>query len=316
MKRMADVRIVILNYNGCDLLRECLPSICEAAAKSKNHCRVTVLDNQSSDGSEMFIRQNFPKVAFVKSVANRVFCSYNPLVQAVSDEYIILLNNDIRVDEDFVDPLISALESHADAFFASPKALNYATREYEGGLAKLELRWGLLWGSSKFKDHEKKIETSGLTMQCGFGAFRRDIFLKLGGYDDLYLPGTVEDADLCFRAYRQGMKGYYCPKSVVYHMGQVSFKRAFGASGIRRLNRRNLYLFVWKNIRDSRLLACHLLMLPLQLLKYAFFGQIDFLLGFKDALRLLQTALKKRRDAAKEPSVLSDRAIFSMSRTI
>jgi len=313
---MADCRIVLLNYNGRDLLKECLPSILEAKARSRNRCLVTVLDNQSVDESEEVVRKDFPDVEFVKSGANRVFCSYNPLIEASAEPFVILLNNDIRVDKGFVDPLLSALKADPRAFFASPKTLNYQSGEYEGGLAKLEMRWGLLWGSSKFKGFEKKIAQPGLTMQCGFGAFRRDLFVQLKGYDDLYLPGTVEDADLCFRAYRQGLKGHYCPDSIVYHMGQVSFKRAFGISGIRRLNRRNLYLFIWKNVRSPYVLLQHFLMLPFQLLKYICFGQVDFILGFKDALALWPKAAARRKQALDEPSLVSDASIFKLSKAL
>lgn len=153
-------------------------------------------------------------------------------------------------------------------------------------------------------------------MQCGFGAFRRSYFLELGGFDDLYLPGTVEDADLCFRAWRRGYVGYYCPESVVHHIGQASFKRAFGASGIRRMNRRNLYLFVWKNIRDPLLLAEHALCLGPRLVKDAVTGRSEFLGGFADAVRLLPLALGRRRASRAEPSVVPDRRIFERSKEI
>jgi len=187
---------------------------------------------------------------------------------------------------------------------------------YEGCRSKLHMRYGLLWGTAIFKGFEKKIDVSGLTMQTGFGAFQRERFLELGGYDDLYLPGTVEDADLCFRAYRRGWKGYYCPNSVVQHLGQASFKKAFGTFGIRRLNRRNLYLFTWKNVRNPFILIKHLMMIPLHLLKYLLLGQWDLLLGFKDALGRLPEALKRRRMTREEKSNVSDRKIFQMSESI
>ena len=151
-------------------------------------------------------------------------------------------------------------------------------------------------------------------MQCGFGAFRRKFLVELGGFDDLYLPGTVEDSDICFRAWRRGWKGYYCPESVVHHIGQASFKKAFGESGIRRMNRRNLYLFVWKNIRDPFLMLQHLALIPVQLVKYAVKGERDFLLGFGDAARLLPRALEKRRSAKAERSLVPDRRIFAVSK--
>ncbi len=309
-------RVVVLNYNGKQLLEECLPSVAEAARKSARPCAVTVLDNQSADDSEAYVRGAFPGVEFVKASSNRVFCSYNEYVAGLKEEWVVLLNNDMKVDENFLNPLLSAFDSRKDVFFSAPRTLNFRSAEYEGCLSKLHMRFGLPWGSSRFAGYERKIDRAGITMQCGFGAFRRSLFLELGGFDDLYLPGTVEDSDLCFRAYRRGWRGYYCPESVVYHMGQASFKKAFGDSGLRRLNRRNLYLFVWKNIRDPLLLAEHVFFMPFWALKYFLWGQWDFLKGFGDALKLLPRALAKRRQARAEPSRLPDRAIFAYSRGI
>lgn len=310
-----DCRIIILNFNGRDLLAKCLPSIVDAAAKSPYPCAVTVLDNCSVDDSAAWVKTNFPTVEFVVTPANRILFSYNAYVESVSEEFVILLNNDIRVTEGFVAPLIEALIDHPDALFAASKSLDF-DGHYEGSLSKMEMRRGLLWGATRFEGHEIKIDKPGITMQCGFGAFRRRFFMELKGYDDLYFPGTVEDSDICFRGWRRGWKGRYCPDSVVYHMGQASFKKAFGNSGLRRINRRNLYLFVWKNIRDSRMLAFHCLMLPLEIVKYALFGQIDFLLGFFDAAAKLPEALKRRRAGKNETVVVPDRRIFEISSSI
>ncbi|HTL70357.1 MAG TPA: glycosyltransferase [Candidatus Eisenbacteria bacterium] len=307
-------RVIVLNYNGRDLLAECLPSIVEAAKAAKHPTGVTVLDNRSKDDSETLVREKFPTVAWVESPANRVYFSFNACVAALEEEFVILLNNDIRVEPGFVDPLLEALERHEDAFFAAPRSLDW-NGAYEGSLSKMEFRRGLLWGSSRFPGHESKIRREGITMQCGFGAFRRERFTELGGYDDLYFPGTMEDSDLCFRGWRRGWKGYYCPESVVHHIGQATFKKAFGASGIRRMNRRNLYLFVWKNIRDPLCLAAHALWIPVHLVKYAVKGETDFLGGFFDACGLFGRAMDRRR-ATRGPRVLTDRRIFETSRSI
>lgn len=309
-------RIVILNYNGSQLLRQCLPSICEAVKAGRFPGSVTVLDNQSCDESEDYVRSSFSEVEFVKSPTNRVFCSYNQYVKSVSEECVILLNNDIRVEPDFADRLVEVLQSDPDALFVAPQSRTFDGGEYEGSLSKMEFRWGLLWGSGRFENYRAFIDQAGLSMQCGFGAFRRSFFTELEGFDDLYLPGTVEDADLCFRGYRRGWKGYYCPASVVYHIGQASFKKAYGANGLKRINRRNLYLFTWKNIRDRRLLLQHLCLVPFHVIKYLLSGEFYFLLGFWDALSRLPYALERRRKAAQEASIRRDGAIFELSRQI
>ncbi len=309
-------RIIVLNYNGRTILEQCLPSIVEAVRRSSRAVRLTVLDNCSRDASREYVREHVPSAEWIDAPSNRIFCSYNALVEATPEEAVILLNNDIRVEPDFIDPLLRALEEDADVFFAAPKTMKYDGTAYEGGRAKWEFRSGFLWGAAVFPGHEKQINTPGPTMQTGFGAFRRSMFLELGGFDDLYLPGTVEDADLCFRAYRRGWKGMYRPDSVVYHMGQTSFKREFGLNGILRMNRRNLHLFIWKNIRSPRLWAQYLLLLPFRLVWDLARGRWGLALGLWDAFGRLGRALDRRRATAAERSVRNDEAIFAVSRTV
>ena len=313
---MSSVRIVILNYDGEEILKRCLPSVVEAAKKSKRQVIVSILDNQSRDQGLAWVRKNWPQVEVTSALQNLVYCSYNDYFKKVTEPYVIILNNDIKVDESFIDPLIDILDQDPASFLASSQCKNVETGSYEGSLSKLELKYGLIWGSSIFPGVDEKSKHRHRTMQAGFGAFRREMILKLGGFDTLYLPGTVEDTDLCFRAYRQGWHAIYEPASIVYHYGQVSFKKTFGAKKLRRLNRRNMYLFMWKNIRDPKFIFIHVLSIPMHLLKYGIKGEFEFLLGFWDALKKIPLALKRRTATQNEKSVLSDQEIFHLSRTI
>ncbi|MBI3315835.1 MAG: glycosyltransferase [Candidatus Omnitrophica bacterium] len=313
---MNDCRVVVLNFNGESLLKECLPSVTDSARKSKYRCAVTVLDNGSVDRSREVVAKDFPEVCFVQSRENKVLCSYNDYLKTLEEEFVVLLNNDMIVDPGFIDPLLDCLIRDPQAFFSTSKALGADRKTYEGSLSKIGFGRGLVWATSFFKGYEPKIGSRHKTMLCGFGAFRKSFFEALGGYDELYLPGTVEDLDLCYRAYRRGWVGYYCPESVICHLGQVSFKKRFGPSGIRRINRRNLYLFVWKNIRSRRLLAQHFIFLPLQLLKYLCCWQWDFIAGFFQALSRLPAALRRRAEDRSEPWTLADEQIFEISASI
>lgn len=316
MSSAYDARVVVLNYNGREILEKCLPSVVHAARRGRRRLKVVVLDNRSRDDSETYVRTAFPEVEWVGAPANRVFCSYNDYVRSAGEPYVILLNNDIRVEEGFADELIDALEADPEAWFAAPRVLNYETGTYEGGLAKMQMRFGLLWGTALFAGYETRCAAPGWTMQTGFGAFKRERFVELGGYDDLYLPGTIEDADLSFRGWKRGWRGLYRPASVVHHMGQATFKREFGSAGIRRLNRRNIYLFIWKNISDPLILAGHLLCVPLHLLRDALTGRGEFVAAFFDALGCLSQALARRREVLAAPAVMTDRAVFAVSRAL
>ena len=162
---MFDCRIVILNYNGRTLLETCLPSIIDAAKASKYRCRVTILDNQSVDDSEAWVNKTYAEdVDYVKSPKNRVYCSYNDYLKVIREPYVILLNNDIRVDPRFIDPLLDALIEDERCFLVAPQSKNVREGFYEGNLSKMEMRYGLLWGSSYFSGYEKKINQKRWTM--------------------------------------------------------------------------------------------------------------------------------------------------------
>ncbi len=304
--------IFVLNYNGSDLLVECLPSLIQAARNSG--CLLTVIDNSSTDNSLEILNKQFPQARVVVS-PNRVLCSFNEAVKKSSADVVLLLNNDLKVDANFLQPLIQVFERYPNAFLAAPKAFTFDGAQYEGSLSKMSFRAGLLKSESRFPGYEAKIDIAGPTMQAGFGAFRRSIFLELGGFDDLYLPGTVEDCDLCFRAWKAGYAGYYEPKSLVFHKGQATFKKNFSRSRLLAINQRNLYLFMWKNITSPVLWFWHLVWLAPRPLYFLLKGRYEFMWGFFWALgRLPKSIVKRFSHSGKK--VLSDRQIFELSEVI
>lgn len=308
------VEIIILNYNGIELLKECLPSIINAAKKSKYDCRITLLDNRSTDASVNFIEKSFPDVNVHLAKENKVFCSFMEVADKTTADVLILLNNDIKTDESFVDPLIEVFFKNSDAFLVGPKCLAFDAKGYEGTKSKWWFDKGLFSSSSRYPFYEKDIDTEGYTMQAGFGAFDKNKFLELGGFDDLYLPGIMEDADFCYRAWKRGYKGYYQPKSLIYHMGQASFKKEFGSKKIMELAHRNTFLFMWKNIEDIRLWILHFVWLPVRLFYSVITGKLEFITGFFKALPKLNKAIRKRRQI--NTGSLTDRDLFKISETI
>lgn len=222
------VAVLVLNFNGKELLQRYLPSFEAALARSKYSCVLGVVDNQSTDGSVEYLRQQFPGVVVYQAKENRVLCSFNEVVAYLDQEVILLMNNDIRVEADFIDPLIEPFLKHKDVFFVTPRCLSEKLLRYEGNRTKAMIRYGMFWSSAIYPGYERGIDKPGLTFQGGFGAFDRKKFLELEGYDDLYLPGRLEDADLCFRAFKRGWRCLYEPRSVVTHEGGVSFHKRFG----------------------------------------------------------------------------------------
>lgn len=306
---MREIEILVLNYNGEDLLRECLPSVVEASKNSSCPCSVTVVDNGSCDGSLEYLAKNFKNVKIFKASKNNVLCSYNEVLSGMSNDFVILLNNDVKVEKNFVDPLVNMIQRHSDALLVGSKILSFDKTIYEGARSKPFLRMGIFTAISRYAGHEKDMDLPGLTAQSAFGLFDRNKFLKLGGFDELYLPGIMEEADLCYRAYKMGYRCYYQPLSLIYHKGQVTFKKYYGKKQALAIAHRNSFMFVWKNITDSAFLINHFLFLPLKLISSLLRFKTEIAIGFFQAIFKLPEVIKKRRNV-KRYFIKTDKEVF------
>ncbi len=309
MTRRLKVAVLILNYNGKDLLAKYLPQFRAAVARSKHDVTLGVVDNVSKDGSAEYLRREFPDVWLYESPANRVLCSYNEAARALEQDVLLLMNNDIAVEPDFIDPLVDPIAEDPEVFFVTPKCLSQKDRSYEGSRTRGVVRFGVYWSSSIFPGHEAGIGVPGFTAHGGFGAFDREKFLALGGYDDLYLPGRLEDADICFRAQKRGWKCLYRPASVVYHEGGTSFNRRFGVKKTLVINARNTFLFMWKNLSAGTLVKSFF-WLPLRLVHSLVSLKSELFLGFLQAVPRAGEALRRRRGRAERGSSVTDHEIL------
>ncbi|MFC1570487.1 glycosyltransferase family 2 protein [Candidatus Omnitrophota bacterium] len=301
------VDILILNYNGKDLLEKFLPSVCKAARESSHPCRVHVIDNVSSDGSVDFIKQNFPEVVLTVPEKNRVLCSYNDVVERLDSDVVIFLNNDMKAEPDFVDSLVKHFERE-DVMFAAPRIMNF-DGTYNGGKSVLRFSNGAI---KVMVEHESFMEP-GVTQAISTGAFRRKHFVDLGGFDDLYLPGIWEDVDICFRGLLKGRRGVYEPSSVIWHDESTTFHREYGKRKKMRLAHRNMFLFFWKNITDLPMFLTHALLTPPRVVFQYLKGNREPLEGLFMAFGKMGRVLDKRRqERAEEPErTVSQKEIIS-----
>lgn len=239
----------------------------EARQHSSYPVMVTILNNPSDRDGLDYVRCNFPEtIDIFQASANMVLCSYNEYLPCVTEDVVILLNNDLRVDSAFIDPLVKKFEEDNRCFLVAPLSMNFDGTSVDAGASRGRLRFGLFWSSALYKMDDPTLKTPGITFSSGFGAFSRKAFLELGGYDERYLPGIFEDVDICFRARKQGYHLYYEPASVVYHMGQESFKSTYGRKKIEVLASRNNFLFLWKNFSGLYFWISHALFIPLRFL--------------------------------------------------
>jgi O-antigen biosynthesis protein len=249
--------IVIPNWNGRDLLARYLPSV---AASIENHpdSEIIVVDNGSTDGSVAFIEEAFPDVRVLPLKENLGFGGgSNAGFRAAHNEIVVLLNSDMRVEPDFLQPLLDG--------FTDEKVFSVSCQIFFSDPAKVRQETGLTeswWqqGSLRVRHrHDEKIR--GL-YPCAYGgggstAFDRGKFLELGGFDEILAPFYLEDTDLGYLAWKRGWKTMYQPLSVVYHEHRGTIGKKFSEAYIQGVLKKNFLLFAWKNIHEWRRLLEH-----------------------------------------------------------
>lgn len=300
-----DAHIVILNYNGVDILRRYLPLIVRAANESSHNVKVTVLDNKSIDNSVSFIRESFPFVNVAVAKANLIVASYNDFLATVPEEVIILMNNDAYMAPGCIDYLIVRLNDDS-VFVVAPKIMDGEGKNVTGGCMDFSVKAGL------FRNKLKQAGKNDYTLFVGStAAYNREKFMALGGYDQIYLPGTYEDVDLCYRAWQRGWLCVYEDRAIAYHEDSVSFKKVYGDRKRQMMAARNAYIFVWKNIHDPAILLSNILFYPLLILYNVLRMRSDLAAGSIWALSLLPRVISRRIDASRMVTV-SDRDIKQM----
>ena len=211
----------ILNWNGAEILDECLESV--FSNKTPNY-KVTVIDNDSSNFSPSKIDS---RVNIIQLDKNYGFSKgYNLGIDKSDigdDEYIILLNYDATIDENFISSLSNSVINHGSNHIYGVKILFDSDKNliwYAGGTADLPngniAHIGIRQSKNKFND---EVETDYVTGCCMI--IHRKMYSKLNGFDETFFMYN-EDLDLCIRAKRYGAKCLYIPSALAYHKVSMS----------------------------------------------------------------------------------------------
>lgn len=289
--------VVVLNYNGLAHLEACLSSLTAAAARASVGCPVVLVDNRSTDGSVEYTRRRFPGVEVVHSPRNDFLFSLNDVVRARREDVVVIVNNDMRFEPGFVDPLLQHFRD-PEVFAVGAAILTWSGDAHTVGprCARLERGWFHKWWRYDRQETALTLEACG-----GAAAYRRERFIALGGFDALYRPGYYEDLDLSYRAWAAGWKIVYEPRSRAYHKESVSMLERYGDSGKARLLYRNHLLFTIKNVGGAGFLARFLLLLPYRVLSPLVRGYRVPLAGFVQALPLMPAAFARRFARGRTP---------------
>ena len=237
---MKSVCLAILNYNGRKHLEHLLPTVCTAAKEFSGECAVLVLDNQSTDDDVSWIGDKFPPIETIVAPKNDFLFSYNWLAQKKTEDILVLLNNDLKVNADFLTPLIRHFES-PDVFSVSARSYDWDGTEVTSGPARLAFKNGFYsWNFDTL--HQKTCHT--LFTSGGFMAVDRGKLMELRGFNRLFHPAYCEDLDVCFRAWRRGWRCIYEPGSVLCHRHRATWGN-HAIESLDSLELRNLLLMQW-----------------------------------------------------------------------
>lgn len=239
------ISIVIPNYNGKDLLVKNLPNILSSGA-----LEVIVGDDGSSDKSVEFLREvelKNPGLRILIHKKNQGFIpTVNELFYKAKGELVVLLNSDVFVEKDFLNPLMK--------HFDNPKV--FAVNLHEKGEGPSRAFWKN--GFYEFgRGEEKNAIQKSAWASGGSAIYSKEIWLKLKGFDPIFAPFYWEDVDLSFRALKAGYEILWDPSSKVFHEHATTIKKNFSKKYVDFIKERNRLLFIWKNISDRKLIQEH-----------------------------------------------------------
>ncbi len=314
--------IIIPNWNGRDLLEQCLPSVVEAVRSDNAGHEIIVVDNHSSDDSVPFLKANYPGIKVLGLDSNRGFAGgCNAGVAESQNDIITFLNNDMIVDRGFLRPLLDGFAD--ETVFAVSSQIYFwdaEKRREETGQTRGFLKLGFLQvvhdephvrpGRSTGGDSERLRPV--LYAGGGSSAFDKSKFLALGGFDELFQPFYWEDTDVSYRAWKRGWKVLFEPRSVVHHKHRGTIGKTYNADFTHKAVNRNHFLFLWKNITDPSLLLLHPFVLLGRLMWNYMLDNSTYLAAFGSAIGQLGK-IWKRRAREKRSGRLSDREVLTVS---
>lgn len=255
---MFSVAVVILNWNGKNLLQEFLPSVINSLP---DYAELIIADNASSDDSVAFIKQHYPQLQVINNAFNGGFAKgYNDALKNLEHEYLVLLNSDIETPQGWIEPVIEFMQANPQAGAAMPKIKQQVKKtyfEYAGAAGGYIDYLGYPFCRGRIfeeleKDEEQYNDITTVFWATGACMFvRNEIYKKLGGFDEFFFA-HMEEIDLCWRIQRLGFSIHAIGTSEVYHVGGGTLNKTSPRKTF--LNFRNNLLLLVKNETSRSLL--------------------------------------------------------------
>lgn len=250
------IAVVILNWNGVQLLEQFLPSV----VKYSPEATIYLADNASTDDSISFVMANFPSVKIIKNDSNLGFAGgYNEALKHIDAEIYALVNSDIEVTQNWLQPILKTFENEPQTAIIQPKILDFKRKEYfeyAGAAGGFIDEYGYPYCRGRIFDtlekdngqYDDNCEIFWASGACFF--IRSAVYTELKGFDADFFAHQ-EEIDLCWRAFNKGYKIKYISESVVFHVGGATLQQ--GNPRKTYLNFRNSLLMLTKNLPQDKL---------------------------------------------------------------
>ena len=314
MRKYPKVAVVILNWNGRFFLEKFLPSVYNSTYPN---VEFIIGDNASTDDSVSFVKECYPQIKVLTNEENYGFAGgYNTILERVEADYYVLLNSDVEVTTNWIEPVIEMMEKD-DYVAAQPKILSYHQKgsfEHAGAAGGYIDKYGYPFCRGRVMQHTEIDQGQYNDSQEIFWATGAALFIKASAWKeaqgfDADFFAHMEEIDLCWRLKKMGYKIGYCPKSTVYHVGGGTLNTSNPKKTY--LNFRNNLMMLQKNLSFGK--ACSVIFIRFWL---DFAALLNFVAQrkFRDAwaisrahqhffLNFFKTAGKRKKYSASENKI-------------
>ena len=287
---MAEVAVVILNWNGADFLEKFLPPLLESTDPSM--AEIWIADNGSTDRSIDLLRTDFPSVRLITLEKNYGFAAgYNRSLEQIDATYFVLLNSDVEVTTGWLEPLYRMISDNPEIGACMPKIRSWYQRdhfEHAGAAGGFLDRFGYpfcrgrIFNSIEVDEGQFDTDSNVFWATGACLLIRADLYRKSGGLDP-FLFAHMEEIDLCWRIKNMGYEIKYCHSSVVYHVGggtlpENDHKKTY-------LNFRNNIILLYKNLPFQRLFP---VLFPRFILDFVSIFQFLFRFEFRNMMAVIR----------------------------
>ncbi|MFD1063738.1 glycosyltransferase family 2 protein [Winogradskyella litorisediminis] len=251
-----DIAVVILNWNGKALLEQFLPSVV-SFSKDAN---IYVADNASTDDSIGFLKTNYSEIKIIQNLENGGYAKgYNEALQQVNEPILCLLNSDIEVTENWLQPILNTYNSDISIGIIQPKILDFKQKthfEYAGAAGGFIDKYGYPYCRGRIfnaieEDNNQYNQNSEIFWASGACLFiKNENFKSLNGFDEHFFA-HMEEIDLCWRAFNNGIMCFFVSDSTIYHVGGATLSNTNSKKTL--LNFRNSLFTLVKNTNKNLL---------------------------------------------------------------